>query len=172
MLAVRMCPDAHVLMVVVCVVCMNPAGRAIDADQGAHICCVCAGSAGNGPNLADCLEIRTCLLLRPGHAALCGMWPIARGLWPIANRTWPLRPSHAARYRLRPIARGLWPIANRTWPNSDQALPVACAIHPLGIARCCVQLVHIQAGGGCSILVVIKPNTIAENFTTQRHSRR
>ena len=42
MLAVRMCPDAHVLMVVVCVVCMNPAGRAVDADQGAHICCVCA----------------------------------------------------------------------------------------------------------------------------------
>ena len=91
------------------------------------------------------------LLLRPGHAALCGMLPIARGLWPIANRTWPLRPSHAARCRLRPIARGLWPITNRTWPNSDQALPVACAIHPLGIARCCVQLVHIQAarGGGC-----------------------
>ena len=42
MLAVCMCPDAHVLMVVVCVVCMNPPGRAIDADQGARICCVCA----------------------------------------------------------------------------------------------------------------------------------
>ena len=148
MLAVCMCPDAHVLMVVVCVVCMNPAAAQSMQTRAHTFAAFAPQSTGNGPNLADCLEIRTCLLLRPGHAALCGMWPIARGLWPIANRTWPLRPSHAARCRLRPIARGLWPITNRTWPNSDQALPVACAIHPLGIARCCVQLVHIQAAGG------------------------
>ena len=111
-------------------------------------------SAGSGPNIADCLEIRTCacFLLRPSHAALCGLWPIATGLWPIANQT---------------------------GPNLNQEFPFAGVIClGSGIVRCCVlllcicglQLVHMQAREG--ILIVIKPNTIAEKCTPQRHSQR
>ena len=114
-------------------------------------------SAGGWPGIADCLEIRTrfLLMLRPSHAyaALCG---------------------------LRPIARGLWPIANRTGQNSNLEFLIAGAVLPSCCAFLCIcglrmqlAIVHMQAGpGGGSILVVIKPNTTAESFTTQRHSQR
>ena len=115
----------------------------------ASVACKCAHVWAFLVFFADCLEIGTCFLLRPSHAALC---------------------------RLQLIARGLLPIANCTWPNPNQELLIACGICPSGIARCCVclcglQPVNTHAGGG-GILVEIKPSTIAENFTTQRHSQR
>ena len=153
-LAVCMFPGAHVC---VCAACIDLAGRVIDGystQTGVRaIAAFAPRSAGSGPNTADCLEIRTCFLLHPSHAALCGLWPIARRLWPITNRT---------------------------LPNSNHTLLIAGAIYPSGIARCCVfvciwhcglQLMHMHADGGGSILVVIKPNTIAEKVTTQRHSQ-
>ena len=51
---------------------MDLAGRTIDAGRGGAIAAFAPQSAGSRPDIADCLEIRTCVLLRPSlsHATL------------------------------------------------------------------------------------------------------
>ena len=51
-------------------------------------------------------------------------------------------------------------------------LPIRnCQVLCIFLCACGLQPVDMHTGGG-GILVEIKPNTIAENFTTQRHSQR
>ena len=139
-----------------------PAAQSMTAG-GARNCCVCA---------AECWKCA-------GHRRLPENSPMLF----VAPKRMIMRHQYVlCGYRLQ-LARGLRLIATRTWPNSNPALPVAGAICPSGIARCCVllcicglQLVRMQAGawGGGSIYMHTSTccDTTAENFTTQRHSRR
>ena len=80
-LAVCMCPDAHVLMVAVCVVCMNLAGRAVDADQSAHVFCVCAAECQKWAEHRWKFAHASCCSQGMRRCAECGRMKEGLGQW-------------------------------------------------------------------------------------------
>ena len=148
-------------------------GGAIDADQGAHICCVCAAKyrkwaeprrlPGN-PHM-PLVAPRACGAVR--NVADC------KGAVADCKPNMAVAPRPCGTVQIAADCKGA--VADYK-PNMAKLGPGTAGrmCHsPIGNCQVlCAASAHTCGGGGCSILVVIKPSTIAEIFTTQRRSRR